>query len=310
MIRAQPRGKTSTSPLGTFVALIALASFQSARADLIDLTGNVAHDFPSSPGTTVVNGQPGSVAESSYIIQNGWTTGYLVESLRFSYDKASDTLFVGVQTYSITGDADGNGDPGFTDPQMAKAGGVNFAHFGGDKSLTIAFANVAPDGGVSTPSFVAGIPADKSTGDSRNTNDFTVSTYTDRGRGLAYSYGTILNGHVGSLEVDPSASRPNFEFALTNFSKIPGFDPTNGFYISLFLGSQQSIVVGKENIDWTKIPGMIQAPQGVTTVSGPVAPPKPVVSNQPGTVPEPSSVVLVLMGAATVLGASRFRKRA
>jgi hypothetical protein len=257
-----------------------------------------------------VNGQPGSVAESSYIIQNGRTTGFLVETLRFSYDKASDTLFVGVQTYSITGDADGNGDPGFTDSKMAKAGGVNFAHFGGDKSLTIAFANVAPDGGVSTPSFVAGIPADKSTGDSRNTNDFTVATYTDRGRGLAYSYGTILNNHVGSLEVDPSASRPNFEFALTNFSKIPGFNPANGYYISLFLGSQEAIVVGKENLPWAEIPGFNPEPGGVTTGGGPLTPPRPIVSPQQGSVPEPSSVVLVLTGAVTVVGASRLRRRA
>ena len=92
-------------------------------------------------------------------------------------------------------------------------------------------------------------------GDSSNTNDFTVATYNSTGGGLAYSYGTILNNHVGQLAVSPSASQPNFEFALTNFSKIPGFNPADGFYVSLFLGSQRAIVVGKETIPWTQIAG-------------------------------------------------------
>ena len=149
-------------------------------------------------------------------------------------------MFVGVQTYSITGDADGNGNPGYTDPQMAAAGGVNYAHFGGDKSLTIAFANVAPSGGLGATR--SSSPASRPT--SRSAIRGTPTTSRSRptttpAEGLAYSYGTILNSHVGQLwPFDPSASQPNFEFAMTNFSKIPGFNPCQGFYISLFLGSQ------------------------------------------------------------------------
>ncbi len=152
------------------------------------------------PARWTFAGKPGSVAEAPYIIQNGWTSGFIVESLRLSYDKASDTLYVGVQTYSIAGDADGNPNPSAPDPKLAAAGGINPLHFGGDKSLTVAFASVGTGGSVGATSFVAGIPADKSVGDSRNTNDFTVATYNDTGRGLAYSYGTILNNHVGKLD--------------------------------------------------------------------------------------------------------------
>src|SRR5258707_1354858 len=134
MIRARPGGLPFCYRLAILIPLLSFGFGRDGRADVINFTGNVANDFPTSPGTAVIPGQPGSVAESSYIIQNGWTTGFLVESIRLSYDKASDTMFVGVRTYSITGDADGNGNPGYTTPQMAAAGGVNYAHFGGDKS--------------------------------------------------------------------------------------------------------------------------------------------------------------------------------
>jgi hypothetical protein len=285
--------------------MVASAEGRDAKADVINFTGNVAADFTTT--TAIIPGQPGSVAESPYMIQNGWTSGFLVESIRFEYDRATDTMFVGVQTYSIAGDADGNGNPGYTDPQMAAAGGVNYAHFGGDKSLTLAFANVTAAGGVAAPSFVAGIPADKAVADTSHTNDFTVATYNDNSNGLAYAYGTILQNHVGSLAVDPSASQPNFEFALTNFSKITGFDPANGFYVSLFLGSQRAVVVGKQSIDWTKVAG-ISPPQELQPGLGPITPPAPASPlGNPSPTPEPASVVLFVVGAAGLLAASRRR---
>ena len=311
MIGAQPGGRISRTMIVLSLASFLLGSTHGAKADFINFTGNVASDFPASTGTTVIDGRPGSVAESPYIIQNGWTTGFLVESLRLNYDRTSDTLFVGVQTYSIAGDADGNGDPGYTTPQMAAGGGINFAHFGGDKSLTVAFATASAAGGPALPSFVAGIPADKSTGDRRNTNEFTVATYNNTGRGLAYSYGTILENHVGALAVDPSASRPNFEFALTHFSQFPGFDPSKGYYVSLFLGSQRAIVVGKEALDWSKVPGLNPAPAGRAEGGGPINPPKPTASTPGGpVVPEPASVGLLLVGAGIALGASLLRRSA
>lgn len=309
MIHAKSR--IPSSLMLAMMALLILTSGQHSRADVIDFTGNVADDFPTSAISGSIPGQPGSIAEASYIIQNGWTTGFLVESVRFSYDQKTDTMFVGVQTFSIAGDADGNGNPGVTSSQMAIAGGVNYAHFGGDKSLTLAFANATITGGIANPSFVAGIPADKAVGDSRNPNEFTVATYNDTKRGLAYSYGTILNDHVGQLAVDPSASQPNFEFALTHFSKIPGFNPAQGFYVSLFMGSQRAIVVGKENLPWTKIAGTEASPGGISAGAGPITPPAPAAGfGLPIPTPEPTSIVLFVTGAFSLAAASRRLKSA
>ena len=275
------------------------------EAGPIQFTGDVARDFNSNgsqPGIYTIPGHPGSVGESPYIIRNGWTTGFQIESARFAYDRPSDTLFAGIQTYSIAGDADGNGNPGVTSPQMAAAGGINFAHFGGDKSLTVAFANAGADGGHGPAVFVAGIPADKSLGDPRNTNEFTVATYADRGRGLAYSYGSILNGHVGPLAVDPSASMPNFEFAIANASSIRGFDPSAGFFVSLYLGSQRSIVAGKDSLDWARVPGVNPAPGGTSNHGGPIGIPSPTAPfGGPQPVPEPPSAVLLALGGLVAM---------
>jgi PEP-CTERM motif len=309
MIRAQPRLVAPRTMILGLVACLPLAFAGEARSDVINFTGNVANDFPASPGTTVISGVPGSVAEAPYITQNGWTSGFIVESLRVSYNQATDTIYVGVQTYSIAGDADGNPNPGSPDPQLAAAGGVNLPGFGGDKSLTLAFASVAPGGGVGATDFVAGIPANKALGDSANPNDFTVATYRDTGQGLGYAYGTILQNHVGTLEVNPTAAAPNFEFAITNASQIPGFNAAGGFYISLFMGSQAAIVVGKEALGWALVPPIVSEPEGITANGGPIVPPSPGGDHPAGAVPEPASVVLFLIGAAGVLGVSRRRRR-
>ena len=314
MIRAQPRLALIRSMILGLTACFSPAFTGQSRSDVITFTGNVGHDFPTSSGAQVINGVPNSVAEAPYIAQNGWTSGFIVESLRLVYNQATDTLYVGVQTYSIAGDADGNPHPGSADPQLAASGGVNLPGFGGDKSLTIAFASVAKGGGVGSTDFVAGIPADKAMGNPANPNGFTVSTYNNTGQGLAYSYGTILNNHVGVLAVNPSPSAPNFEFALTNFSKMPGFNPTQGFYISLFMGSQAAIVVGKESLNWTLVPGSLPEPEGISANSGSVAPPQPSARQpnppEPATVPEPSSIVLFLAGSAALAVVSRRRVRA
>jgi hypothetical protein len=311
MIRAQPRSAAPRAKFLGVAAFVALAfAGGEARSDVINFTGIVANDFPASSGATVISGTPGSVAESPYIVQNGWTSGFIVESLRLVYNQATDTLYVGVQTYSIAGDADGNPNPGSADPKLAAAGGVNLPSFGGDKSLTLAFASVATGGGVGATDFVAGIPANKALGNSSNSNDFTVATYRNSVQGLAYSYGTILNNHVGSLAVTPTASSPNFEFALTNASKLPGFNPADGFYVSLFMGSQTAIVVGKESLGWSLVPAEVSEPEKIIANGGSIAPPKPAGSTfQPSAVPEPASVALFLVGSLAALGVSRRRGR-
>jgi len=227
-----------------------------ASANPITFTGKVENDFPSpSPGVYVQPGTaPGDVAQADWITKAGWTTGWNIKDIRFAYDPASDTLQVGINTYSIAGNSSGNGTPGVPDPRQTKVGGVDPAHIGGLGSISVAFANdgstIATHG---QPVAIAGVPADKSHA-GPGIDGFTVSTYATSNSGLAYSYGVNLPSHQGVLAFDPSAAHPNFEFTVSNFSKIPGLDPSSGFWVQAFAGSPNDVIAGEDTIGWLRVP--------------------------------------------------------
>jgi hypothetical protein len=271
------------------VALALGAVRPAPAAGLPTFTGNVAQDFPTTPGSGVtvipVNASPTStdVAQAAWMTQQGWVTGWAVKDVRLQYDPATDTMAVGVNTFSVAGNADGNGTPGVPDPRMSAAGGVDPAHLGGDKSITVGF-DMTNSG---TPTFVAGVPADKSKA-GPGLDGFTVASYQSSGSGLQYSYGQALPNHTGQLAFDPSAAHPNFEFTISNFSKFPGFDPTKGFGITLFAGSAFDVVAGEEYVPLAKVAMPQSGSQTVNT-------------------PEPAT--LLAWSAVGVLALARSRRR-
>src|SRR5262249_10894114 len=107
------------------------------------------------------------------------------------------------------------------------------------------------------PVVIAGVPADKSKIGSGTTDGFTVSQYA-AGAGLQYSFGKQLPQFTGALAFDPSAAHPQVEFTIPNFSKIPGLNAQNGYWLSLYDGSAQDIVAGEAGTGWVKVP----QPQG------------------------------------------------
>ncbi len=239
-----------------------------ASASPITFTGNVAADMPSpSKGVYVQAGtSPAAVAQADFITQAGWITGWNIKDIRFFYDKSSDTLQVGINTYSIAGNSTGNGTPGIPDPRQTAVGGVDPAHIGGQGSISVAFAgNGSSDKVSGMPVIIAGVPADKSHS-GPGIDGFTVSSYAPSNSGIAYSYGSNLPTHQGSLAFDPSAAHPNFEFSVTNFSKIPGLDPTTGFWIQAFAGSPNDVIAGEDTIGWVHIPALAaqQVPEPTT----------------------------------------------
>ena len=64
---------------------------------------------------------PRSVGPASWITSSGFNSGWAIKDIRLSYDAQSDTLSVGVNTFGIAGDADGNGNPGVADPRTTSA---------------------------------------------------------------------------------------------------------------------------------------------------------------------------------------------
>ena len=234
------------------LAALALVAARPATADPITFTGNVDSDFKLSPGTGVVNFVPHPLADGSpnphAVPQDAWMTnqglinGWEVKDVRLQYDKATDTLSVGLNTWSVAGDASGTGNPTATPPQMKAEGGKNEAHLGGDKSITVGFSF----NNSSTPSVLAGVPSNKAEA-GPGIDGFTVASYRATNMGIQNSYGPTLTSNLGGLAFDPSAAHPGFEFTVKNFSKIPGNDLTKGFTLSVYAGSPEDVVAGEDS---------------------------------------------------------------
>lgn len=241
---------------------LALLGARTASADPINFTGFVQNDFPTSNTslfTQPVDAHPtDTIAQLDQMTNAGIINGYAVKDARFGYDEKTDTLYVGLNTYSIAGSAVGNGGQAMDD--ILTAHGTNAfqdpAHIGGDKSITVGFAALNP-GNDKTPGTieaVAGVPSVKTAADT-GLDHFTVASYANNiNQGIQNQYGATLTNNLGALAFDPSAAHPNFEFSIANFSTIPGIDPTKGFWVKLYLGSAQDGPIGEESTAFFRVP--------------------------------------------------------
>jgi hypothetical protein len=186
--------------------------------------------------------------------QSGLVSGWNFHDIRLYYDRSADTMYVGVNTWGIAGNVDGNGTPGHPDPRLTAAGGSDPASFGGDKALAVGFAPISGTYNATNPPapvLVAGVPGNKAQA-GPGLDGFTVAKYSPSGGAgspnydLVTSFGQTLASGLGKLAFDPSASHPGFEFTITNFAKLLGANPANGFVLYAQDGSIQSVVTGKD----------------------------------------------------------------
>lgn len=261
------------------IATVALAAARSADAGAITLTGDVTKDFPlGQQGVQVIvdnpnplpagytgppTSNPGDVAQADFMTARGWTTGWNIQDVRLSYDKATDTMSVGVNFFGIAGDADGNGDPGTSDPATIAAGGIDLPHLGGRESIAVAFDT----NGDRKFDIIAGVPADKSAA-GPGIDGFTVSQYRDSNAGLAFNFGQTLTDHMGNLAFDPSAAHPDFEFTIKNFSTLPGIDLAHhSFGIRVFAGTPDDVVAGEDSLPYTSVSPETLTPEPATLLA-------------------------------------------
>ncbi|WP_165249846.1 hypothetical protein [Paludisphaera soli] len=252
----------------------------------INLTGFVEKDFAESKGSPAtgrihveqVTSSPTTIGQSNWITQNGWTSGWNVKDIRFSYSGGTDALAVGFNTwanksgqYAPFGQA--NGDPsGTPTPYDPAKLGANTPT--SDKSFALLIARENPTDR-SIPGQVvaiAGVPADKSL-NGLGINGYTVAN-VDLNRasgGLAYMFGTPLNNnkHLGNLAFDPNPSQPQLEFTIANFKELVGGDmSTKGFWVSAYAGSGLDGVAGETYMDWRYIgPLGEQVPEPATVLA-------------------------------------------
>ncbi len=184
---------------------------------MINFTGDVTNDFSSAnaPNATIYNNPADPYTAASQV-----APGIFLKDASLDYNAANDTLYVGIQTYGVTGSVNGS--------SIATGNGlaVGFAPMNAS-SLNVnnlpTFALVAGDSNYS------GTPQGRGTG----LDGFNVATYSGSmahgAINLLTGFGTSLTTSTGSLQGSlafaPSASTPDYEFTVTNFSKLLGPNP-------------------------------------------------------------------------------------
>ncbi len=238
------------------LVLAVLFGARSVFADPITFTGNVANDFnpTTNPGVVVITdslhqNDPAHIAQPAWMTNEGLVSGWNIKDVRLDYNAATDTMYVGVNTYGVAGDVYGGGTPPPGTPNV----GSNPANFGGDKAMAVAFAPLSgafSTFNLPTPVIVAGVSGDKAqTG--TGLDGFTVAKYAGgTGPGnldLVTGFGqTLANG--GNLAFNPDAQHPGFEFTITNFSQLLGANPANGLVVMTQDGSTSAVTFGKDEL--------------------------------------------------------------
>jgi hypothetical protein len=220
-----------------FLAVVAIVGARPAVAGPITFTGNVSADFGittagQSTSTVTVISSPTTLAPKSSTgtdgaaLLNGVAPGDAFKQIAVDYDSANNTLYVGVQTWGVAGNAG--------TATIANGNGMVL----GFSSLNGGTYNPA---NLSAPSFVAGT-ANVATGESNaaagrgaGLDGFNVTTYTGGTvpgtMNLLTGFGKTISAGMGSLAFNPSSATPGYEFSISNFSSVLGADPSKGFVI-------------------------------------------------------------------------------
>jgi len=213
-------------------------------------TGDVETDF-TGPGVLTI---PDSVGDVGLPLNAppGTVSGWDMVDLRLAYNAAADTLYVGINTYGIAGDADGDGNPDGTSAWLAKNQGTDSANLGSTETIAVYF-DLNQDG---TFDVIAGVSA------STDVTGFTVANFSGNPFSPGLAFGTPLPAHTGTLYANPSAGDPDFEFTILNFSALPGSDASvGGFIVWAYMASLEDDGIGEDSIKYS------QSPSTITTIA-------------------------------------------
>ena len=197
----------------------------------VNFTGIVANDFPASlqPGVVILpNGptvqHPSIAAALQPIVK---VSGFDINGLRVSYDKAADTLNIGIEQPGsnpagpvslavVAGDADNNGNDGTVNPAITAlpsfANFNDFAMFGGDEYMGV-FLDLKNTG---KPDIVAGYAIN----DARSPKEYQVAKAIGNPSPQPPDFGQELPQFEGNVYKVNSPKHPALEFAISHFSQL------------------------------------------------------------------------------------------
>jgi len=188
-----------------------------------DPLGDVGYPNPSPGGKIPAPGMP------------GWD----MKDFRITYDSGTDTLYVGLNSGGIAGDADGDGDPSHTSLYLADMGGTDYADFGTSESFAVYF-DFDQDG---TLDVIAGVSA------SVDISGYTVAYPLSNPGSPATNFGATIPGATGTV-TGGTIAEPDVEFSILNFSTLPGQDGDGRCDINAFMGSLGDDGIGEDFIDF------------------------------------------------------------
>ncbi|CAN5621028.1 hypothetical protein BH10CHL1_BH10CHL1_40930 [soil metagenome] len=213
-------------------------------------TGNAATDF-TSPGVIKINDLQGDVGMPLPDFPVGTRSGWDMRSVYLEYDQATDTMYVGIDCIVICGDADNDGDPNTTGPILGKPvsqgglGGKDVADFGiGESFGLIIDTNNDFTGTVGAFDVVIGVK------NSDNLANLGAYVYTGNVGGQLRDTGWDAKlPNAVTLFAPPSATTPDLEFSIANFSTLPGFpagQPIQAYKLQMAMGSIVDDGIGED----------------------------------------------------------------
>ncbi|MCB9787012.1 MAG: hypothetical protein H6744_10015 [Deltaproteobacteria bacterium] len=229
------------SGICALVSLSALAVFGGTAFAAPTLTGHANLDFNVPGAVSVADDSIGRDVGLPLTAPIGTVSGWDLSWLRLFYDPATDVLYVGLQTYGIGGDADGDGDEGTTSTWLSGLFGADLPQWDDTESFAL-MLDTNDDG---TFDVIAGVPA---TGD---VTTYTVAEFSGLTSLPGFAFGATLDGHVPADPVVGPASfaAPHIEFRISGFSQLPGFDGTVGrFRAKAFMGSLEDAGIGEDRL--------------------------------------------------------------
>ena len=197
--------------VGGLLALVGVSNQQPVAA-APTFTGDVEVDFdPAVDPDVVVIPDPGGVGDVG-IPSATAIAGWDMRDLRYVYDAAADELFFGLNFDGVGGDPDGDGDPA-SGPITLPGGGTDQPNWAGDET----FAVVLDTNNDGFADVIAGIDF---------LDDISMFTIENAAVGAAFSpaipgnYLGPIPGVLGQLPTNTSATSPDIEFSIVNFSTL------------------------------------------------------------------------------------------
>ncbi|MGA8850028.1 MAG: hypothetical protein WB564_09505, partial [Dehalococcoidia bacterium] len=231
---------------------MALTLATPVGAATVTFTGNATADF-TGPGILIIPDPIGDVGLPSNA-PNGTISGWDMVDLRLTYNATTDTMYVGINTFGIAGDADGDGDPSHTSAWLAINKGKDLPDFNSTENVAVYFDLNKDE--------LFDVIAGKPIGPTIQTG-FEVAAYnTSISPGSpGFAFSTPLPAHTGIYTI-PSAAAPDFEFTITHWSTLAAdlgiVAPSLGdFIVWGFMGSLADDGIGEDYITYEQNPHTI-----------------------------------------------------